>query len=71
MLPSDKIDGAFKAICEEAEKAMKKDVSDKVAKRLKTIISIAKHQSDVRGLKGSGCCSAHASKKSKKKCGSH
>ena len=55
MLPSDKIDKAFKAICEEAEKLRKKDLPDKVDKRLKTIISIAKHQSDIRGLKG-GCC---------------
>ncbi|WP_028584595.1 hypothetical protein [Desulfogranum mediterraneum] len=55
MLPSDKIDKAFKAIVEEAEKLTKKDLPNKVQKRLNKIISIAKHQSDVRGLKG-GCC---------------
>lgn len=55
MLPSDKIDKAFKAICEEAEKMLKKNVSGKMERRLKTIVSIAKHQSDVRGLKGT-CC---------------
>lgn len=55
MLPSDKIDKAFKAICEEAEKLRKKDLPDKVQKRVKTIISIAKHQSDIRGMKATGC----------------
>ena len=55
MLPSEKIDRAFKAIVEEAEKALKKDLPDKATKRLRSIISIAKHQSDVRGMKGT-CC---------------
>jgi hypothetical protein len=63
MLPSDKISKAFEAICEEAEKIRKNDdLSDKVKKRVKNIISIAKHQSDVRGMKGT-CC--HSSKKCK------
>lgn len=62
MLPSDKIDKAFKAIVEEAEKLRKKDLPDKVQKRIKSIISIAKHQSDVRGMKGT-CC--HTEKKCK------
>ncbi len=63
MLPSDKINAAFKAIVEEAEKIRKKDdLSDKAKKRVKNIISIAKHQSDVRGMKGT-CC--HSSKKCK------
>lgn len=55
MLPSDKIDKAFKAIVEEAEKMLKKDLSGKQEKRAKTIISIAKHQSDIRGMGGT-CC---------------
>ncbi len=59
MLPSDKIDKAFKAICEEADKLLKKDISEKMEKRIKTIKTIAKHQNDVRGMSG-GC--SHASK---------
>jgi hypothetical protein len=63
MLPSDNISKAFEAICEEAEKIRKKDnLPDKVKKRLKNIILIAKHQSDVRGMKGE-CC--HSTKKCK------
>jgi hypothetical protein len=58
MLATDKISNAFKAIIEEAEKLQKKDLSPKVSKRLKTIISIAKHQSDIRGSKGGVCKSA-------------
>ena len=61
MLSTEKIAGAFKAICEEAEKLQKKDLGPKVQKRLKTIVSIAKHQSDVRGAAKGSC-------KSKKKC---
>jgi len=61
MIATDKISGAFKAICEEAEKLQKKDLPLKVQKRLKTIISIAKHQSDIRDA-GKGSC------KSKKRC---
>ncbi len=64
MLATDKISGAFKAICEEAEKLRKKDLPPKAQKRLKTIISIAKHQSDIRGA-AKGTCKAKA------KCGSH
>ena len=55
MLSTDKISGAFKAICEEAEKLLKKDLSPKEEKRVKNIISIAKHQSDVRGAKKGSC----------------
>jgi len=64
MLATDKISGAFTAICEEAEKALNKDLPPKVQKRVKTIISIAKHQSDIRGAKKGTC-------KAKTKCGSH
>lgn len=64
MLATDKISGAFKAICEEAEKLQKKDLPPKAQRRVKTIISIAKHQSDIRGAKKGAC-------KSKTKCCSH
>jgi len=64
MLATDKISGAFKAICEEAEKLQKKDLPPKAQRRLKTIISIAKHQSDIRCAKKGAC-------KSKTKCCSH
>jgi hypothetical protein len=63
MLASDKIAKAFEAICEEVDKINKDDLSEKTKKRLKTIVSIAKHQSDIRGAK-KGTCRAH-----KKKCG--
>jgi hypothetical protein len=62
MLSTDKISKAFIAICQVADKINKDDLSSKDQKRLKTIISIAKHQSDIRGAK-KGSCVAH-----KKKC---
>ncbi len=55
MLPSDKIDKGFKAICEEAEKLQKLDLPEEVQAGLKTIIVIAKHQNDVRGMEGGHC----------------
>jgi hypothetical protein len=55
MLSTDKISGAFKAIIEEADKLKKKDLPDKVQKRIKTIISIAKHQSDIRNSPKGTC----------------
>ena len=58
MLATNKIAGAFTAICEEAVKCTKKDLPTKVQKRLRTIISIAKHQSDIRNAK-TGSCIAH------------
>ncbi len=66
MLATDKVSKAFKAIVEEAEKLQGKNLSDKAAKRVKTIISIAKHQSDVRNAKKGSCCAkkgAHSCKK--------
>ena len=56
MLATDKITKAFKAIVEEAEKSLAKDNSKKTKKALKTIISIAKHQSDIRDAKKDSCC---------------
>lgn len=64
MLATDKISGAFKAIVEEAEKITQGSPSEEVAQAAKTIISIAKHQSDIRGAKGGKCAS-------KSKCGCH
>lgn len=56
MLATDKISKAFDAIVEEAEKLVKKESSGKKKKRLATIISIAKHQSDIRDAKKGSCC---------------
>ncbi|PHR28826.1 MAG: hypothetical protein COA36_05890 [Desulfotalea sp.] len=64
MLATDKISNAFKAIVEEAEKIAQASPSDDVAKAVNTIISIAKHQSDIRGLEGGKCSSGS-------KCGCH
>ena len=58
MLSTDKISNAFKAICEEAERLGQGDVSDEVKAGLATIISIAKHQNDIRSAK-KGSCKAH------------
>lgn len=62
MLSTEKISKAFAAICAEVDKIKKKDLPEKTQKRLKTIVSIAKHQSDIRDAKKGGC-KAH-----KKKC---
>lgn len=65
MLATDKISKAFNAIVEETEKLIKKDSSGKNKKRLATILSIAKHQSDVRDAKKGSCC-GHTPKKGDK-----
>jgi len=59
MLATDKISNGFKAIIEEAEKLSQTNPSEDVAAGLKTIISIAKHQSDIRGAE-SGDCKSHS-----------
>lgn len=59
MLASEKIATAFLAIVEEAEKLIKAEPVEGQLDGLKTIISIAKHQSDIRGLK-SGDCPSHS-----------
>ena len=61
MLSTDKITNAFKAICEEAERINNNGVSDEVKAGLSTIISIAKHQNDIRGS-AKGSCAGHAKK---------
>ncbi|MGB5985042.1 MAG: hypothetical protein WBG37_07025 [Desulfobacterales bacterium] len=59
MLSTDKINNAFAAICDEAERMQQTDVPDSVKAGLATIISIAKHQNDIRkSTKGS--CTAHS-----------
>ena len=63
MLASEKIAQAFLAIVEEAEKLAAIDQSSEVSKGLKTIVSIARHQSDIRGSKG-GKCKSHSACKS-------
>ncbi len=60
MLATDKISNGFKAIVEEAEKLVEAGASEEVTQGLKTIISIAKHQSDIRGAKA-GDCKSHSS----------
>ncbi len=62
MLASDKIATAFTAIVEEAEKLMTEGNKEQQA-GLKTIISIAKHQSDIRGMKSDSCPSHSSCKK--------
>lgn len=58
MLPSVKITRAFEAICEEAENLKAADLPENVKSGLSTIISIAKHQSDIR-QSAPGSCKAH------------
>jgi hypothetical protein len=58
MLSTDKISHAFKAICDEAEKLKNQGVSDQVDAGLSTIISIAKHQNDIRDS-AKGSCVGH------------
>ncbi len=59
MLSTEKITNAFTAICEEAEKLMDQGVSDQMKNGLATIVSIAKHQNDIR-VSARGSCKAHA-----------
>lgn len=58
MLSTDKLSHAFDAICEEAEKLKHQGVTDQVKAGLSTIISIAKHQNDIRGS-AKGSCVGH------------
>lgn len=60
MLASDKIGKAFLAIVEEAEKLQNTGLSADVGEAVKTIISIAKHQSDIRSA-GEGSCTTKKS----------
>lgn len=58
MLSTEKITHAFQAICEEAQHLKDKNVSEEVNTVLSRIISIAKHQSDIR-QSAKGSCKAH------------
>ena len=57
MLNTDKITNAFQAIVEEAEKLKQYDLPDPVKAGLSTIVSIAKHQNDMR-QSAKGSCKA-------------
>lgn len=59
MLATDKIANSFVAIVEEAEKLLQENPNGNITNGLKTIVSIAKHQSDIRGAKGGTCTSDH------------
>ena len=58
MLNTDKIAAAFAAISQEAERLKTDNIPDHTKAGLATIISIAKHQSDIRGAR-KGSCKAH------------
>jgi len=60
MLGTDTISQAFQAIIEEAKAAGSGDTREDTRQRLRTIVSIAKHQSDIRDSP-KGSCRAHAS----------
>ena len=55
MLSTEKIARAFAAICEEAEALKQRDVPRDVKDGLARIISIAKHQNDVRQSPKGSC----------------
>ena len=61
MLSTEKISRAFEAICEEAEKLKSMEVPDPVKAGLALIISIARHQNDIRDAPR-GSCRAHGKK---------
>ncbi|MBL0714057.1 MAG: hypothetical protein JJV98_10195 [Desulfosarcina sp.] len=51
---TDDIADAFKAIVEEAEQLQDQNLPENAGQKIKTIISIAKHQNDIRrSTKGS------------------
>ena len=51
---TDDIAQAFTAIIEEAQQLQRQDLAENVQQTIKTIISIAKHQNDIRqSTKGS------------------
>lgn len=55
MLPSEKISNGFTAIVEETEKLLQLNPSEEVSEGLKTIRSIARHQSDIREASDGNC----------------
>lgn len=61
MLSTEKISRAFEAICEEAEKLKTNDLPDPVKAGLALIVSIARHQNDIRSA-SRGSCKSHGEK---------
>ena len=59
MLSTEKIAGAFNAICEEAEKLKNNATEDHLKEGLARIISIAKHQNDIRSATKGSCKASH------------
>ncbi len=55
---TEDIANAFKAIVEEAQTLQGRDLPEDVQQKIKTIISIAKHQNDIR-QSAKGSCKAH------------
>jgi hypothetical protein len=62
MLSTDKISGAFSAICDIAAELKRQELPEDVKAQLSTIISIAKHQNDIRGAAKGSCKANRASK---------
>lgn len=60
MLSTEKISAAFSAICDIAAELKQQDLPDDIKDQLSTIISIAKHQNDIRGA-AKGSCKANRS----------
>ncbi len=56
---TDDIANAFQAIAEEAEGLQSRDLPKDVQATVKTIISIAKHQTDVRQSRQGSCKANH------------
>ena len=55
MLSTEKITGAFDAICEEAEKLKNGATETQLKEGLTRIISIARHQNDIRTATKGSC----------------
>ncbi len=55
---TEDIANAFQAIVEEAQAVQEKNLPEDVQAKIKTIISIAKHQNDIR-QSAKGSCKAH------------
>jgi hypothetical protein len=55
MLATDKISAAFRAIVEESEKGLSQSAPEAMQEHLKIIISIARHQSDIRSAAPGSC----------------
>jgi hypothetical protein len=56
---TDDIAHAFQAIVEEAERLQSRDLPEDVQSTVKTIISIAKHQNDIRQSRQGSCKAKH------------